>query len=446
MGQRPMPTGSITKRTVDALKPSDQPIILWDDDVPGFGLKLTPAGRRAYVYQYRIGGRGGRTVRKTIGLHGAWTPDQARDEAKRLRRETEAGIDPVQAARDAETERQAAAKLAADAERAAQLLRIDALAPRFLSEHVKPESPRSYGYAERTLRLHIVPALGAIQLPALSRQDVRAMLKTIPATSEALRRNVFAVLRWLGTWATEEHDLPINPVAGIKAPPMPKARDRVLTDSELTLVWRAAGTESPTLRALHRLLLLTGQRREEVAALDWKELDRAAAEWRLPGARSKNAEGHTVPLSDLAIAELDALAGGERWPKRGLALTTTGTTPISGYSRAKRRLDNAMLDLARADATERGDNPDEQELAPWVLHDLRRTLATGLQRLGVRFEVTEAALNHVSGSKGGVAGVYQRHGWADEKRTALDAWARHVEQILSPSTDISNVVSIERAA
>ena len=457
MGQRPMPTGSITKRAVDSLQPGAQPIILWDDDLSGFGVKVTPAGKRTYVYQYRIGGRGGRTVRTTIGSHGAWTPDKAREEAKRLRRETESGTDPVQARRDAkaaelaraDAEREAAERRA-DVERAAEMLRIDALVDRFLTQPRNPNKPRSARttqFYENILRLHVVPIIGDVQLPNLSPDAADKVLDALPAGSSALRRNTFATMRALVGWAIKKRLIEANPLFGMDAPSAVASRKRVLTDVELALVWRAAETENAPVRALHHLLLLTGQRREEVAALDWRELDRDAAEWSLPGKRSKNGEGHMIPLSGLAIAELDALAGGTRWPKKGLALTTTGSTPISGYSKAKRQLDVKMLKLARADAAERGDDPDEQELTPWVLHDLRRTLATGLQRLGIRFEVTESVLNHVSGSKGGVAGIYQRHSWAHEKRAALDAWASHVAKLLDPAAaDETNVVSIGKAA
>jgi integrase len=165
-----------------------------------------------------------------------------------------------------------------------------------------------------------------------------------------------------------------------------------------------------------RLLMLTGQRREEVAALNWEELDREAAEWVLPAERSKNGKAHTVPLSPAALAVLDELPNA--WQKNGLVFTTTGRTPASGHSRAKERLDRLVSAL-----------PGGDDVKPWRVHDLRRTVATGLQRLGVRFEVTEAVLNHVSGSRSGVAGVYQRHNWRDEKREALNSWATHLATV-----------------
>jgi integrase len=260
----------------------------------------------------------------------------------------------------------------------------------------------------------------------------------------ALRRNVYAVVRRLLRWAKGRGDVESNPLEDFEAPVSATARDRVLTDQELRWVWLASASLGYPFRALYRLLTATGQRREEVSALDWRELNRAAAEWTLPAARAKNGIASIVHLSALAIAELDEIAGEERWPKRGLVLSTTGKTPVSGYSKGKARLDAALMKLARAEAVEAGDDPEHVEIAPWRVHDLRRTFATGMQRLGVRFEVTEAVLNHVSGSKAGVAGVYQRHDWRDEKRDALNAWAAHVERIVS-GVEETNVVQLASA-
>jgi integrase len=191
---------------------------------------------------------------------------------------------------------------------------------------------------------------------------------------------------------------------------------------------------------LFRLLLITGQRREEVSGMSWSELDRKAAVWTLPADRAKNNKASVVHLSDLAVAELDALAKRAKhkdgWPRRGLVFTTTGETSVSGHSRAKRKLDREVGDLAKKEK-------DCPPIQPWRLHDLRRTLATGMQRLGVRSEVTEAILNHVSGSKSGVAGVYQRHEWGPEKRT-LNAWADHIKFTLA-QTSATNVVQLTAA-
>ena len=185
---------------------------------------------------------------------------------------------------------------------------------------------------------------------------------------------------------------------------------------------------------------LTAQRRSEVAGLMWGELERETAIWLIPASRAKNGVAHIVPLAAAAVAVLDELAQKEaektsgaeptKWPKTGFVLTTTGRTAISGISKAKITLDAAATALR-----------DSEAISAWRIHDLRRTVATGFQRLGVRFEVTEAALNHVSGSRSGVAGIYQRHSWADEKRDALNAWADHVERI-AHGADRTNVVPI----
>lgn len=175
---------------------------------------------------------------------------------------------------------------------------------------------------------------------------------------------------------------------------------------------------------------------------------RKAATWTLPGYRAKNGEPSIIPLNRQATAVLDALAGDEheserKWPRKGLIFSTTGPRPISGFSRAKARLDADMLKLTRKDAQEAGDDPDAVALEPWRLHDARRTLATALQRLGVRFEVTEAVLNHMSGaSRSGVAAVYQRHDWAQEKRAALEAWADHCDRLLGSGRDAAKVVPL----
>jgi integrase len=197
-------------------------------------------------------------------------------------------------------------------------------------------------------------------------------------------------------------------MAGMERPSGPASRDRVLEDWELKLVWQASHKLGSPFGPLVRLLILTGARREEVAGLSWAELREDAAMWHLPAERAKKGNPLDLPLTSLALQELAALKGkGDKWPRKGLLFSTTGKTPVSGFSKAKARLDAEIAKLNEGEA-----------LNAWRLHDLRRTLATGMQRLGVRFEVTEAILNHVSGAKSGVAGVYQRHNWADEKRTA----------------------------
>jgi integrase len=205
---------------------------------------------------------------------------------------------------------------------------------------------------------------------------------------------------------------------------------------------------------MFRLLIATGQRREEVAGLDWYELDRKSQTWTLPAERAKNGQAHIVPLNALAVAELDTLAtklvdaendsdAETSWPARGLVFTTTGKTAASGHSRGKSRLDKEVETTLSGRAARTG--KPQHPIAAWRIHDVRRTVATGLQRLGIRFEVTEAVLNHVSGSRSGVAGVYQRHDWKEEKRMALLAWGSHLNSLISPTSG-SNIYKLPTAS
>lgn len=427
-----MAKGRITKEAVDALKPAERDQFLWDSRLAGFGLKCTPAGRKTFLYQYRLGGRSAKTRRYTIGSLGAWTPDQAYKEARRLSGVVDQGRDPV--ADKHELHRRASTHP------------FTAYSKSFLGDEVSVNWPRSYDDVERCLRLHVWPVLKSKPLLEIRKADVIEVIDRIPARHKALRRKVWAILSRLFTWAVSKDHLERSPLEMAEPPPAPASRDRTLDDSELRLTWLAAGKLGYPFGPMYRLLIGTGQRREEVGALDWKELNRAQREWRLHADRAKNEEANTIHLSDLMIAELDAIADGEKWPRRGLVFTTTGKTAVSGYSRAKARLDEEMRSVAYKEAKEADENPDHFEIEPWRVHDLRRTYATGMQRLGIRFEVTEAVLNHRSGSRSGVAGIYQRHDWRDEKRDALNSWAAHIESTLATS-GATNVVSLaERRA
>ncbi|WP_235522965.1 tyrosine-type recombinase/integrase [Novosphingobium sp. Leaf2] len=272
---------------------------------------------------------------------------------------------------------------------------------------------------QRSLRLHVQPVLRDKPLPTIRRADVVSVFDRMPDEQAANRRNVFAVLRRLFKWAVSRGDLQNSPMEGMETPPPVKPRDRWLSDAELKRIWNQAPKCHRCFGPIVRLLIVTGQRREEVAGLQWEELDRTEREWRLPGERTKNGEPSTVPLNGLAIAELDEVAKGDRWPRRGRVFPTSSGAGFTAYSKGKNKLDKLIA--------EDGGDP----LPQWRLHDLRRTLATGFQRLGVRFEVTEAVLNHVGGSRSGVAGVYQRHDWRNEKRDALNIWSGHISKLLA---------------
>lgn len=438
-----MATATITKRAVDAAKAGASDHFLWDDELAGFGLKVTPAGGKVYVFQYRIArpGAAERTPAKryTIGRHGAFTPDQARKRAKELAALVNQGVDPRQRELDALATRDEAERLASEKARLDGELVFENIAALWLDHYAneKERRPSSVRLARLVVNNHLKPKLAGKPMPHIGRADLQPVLDAIPAQRRGMRRAVFAYASVLFGWAARRGTIPANPLAGMAKPEAPKGRDRVLADTELAALWRATGKLGAPFGPFFRVLILTGQRRGEVAAMQWAELDRASATWTIPADRAKNGVAHIVPLSPSVTVELEALAAKAsddgNWPEAGFVFSTTGRTPISGMTKAKDALDARVAVMA-----------DGKALDPWRIHDLRRTVATGLQRLGVRFEVTEAILNHVSGSKGGVAGIYQRHDWKEEKRSALDAWARHVGALAEPG-ERRNVVQLASA-
>lgn len=254
-------------------------------------------------------------------------------------------------------------------------------------------------------------------------------------------------------WAVKRGMVQNNPFAALPIDKSITRRERALNGTELVEVWNAAGEVSSPFGSLIRILILTGQRRGEVAGMTWGELSDDLAIWTMAGERTKNGTAHTVPLSeparDLIRATLpddaDAAERELRERRTNNALVFPGAvgTVFSGWSKCKAALD-VVIKVREKAAVKTG--ASAATLAPWSIHDLRRTLATGLQRLGVRLEVTEAILNHISGSRGGIAGVYQRHDWAAEKCAALDAWAAHVLATIEQRSAAANVLTFARAS
>ncbi len=436
----------ISKRVVDAAVASGKDVILWDEKLAGFGLKVTPSGRKVYLYRYRFSrpGQAARTAptKYTIGPHGDITPDQARKRAQDLAALVANGVDPRQHEADLRAAQDRAKREADEQSRRETELAFSRMADIWLKyyEHERARRPSSVAQAKLVVENHLKPAFGNRPMPHIGRSDLQAVIDRIPLKQKAMRRTVFAYSSVLFGWAAKRDAIPRNPLFDMTKPPAPPARDRVLSDEEVARVWAAAAKLKKPWGPFYRIAILTGQRRDEVAKLHWSELDRAKATWTIPAARAKNGMAHIVPLSKPLVDELDALApsvkGSDKlppkWPKTGFVLTTNRRSAVSGFSKAKKLLD-AAIEAERNIETNRGRYIQPQ--TPWRVHDLRRTVATGLQRLGVRFEVTEAVLNHVSGAKGGVAGVYQRHDWALEKRAALDAWAEFVGQLVTGSCE-----------
>jgi integrase len=234
--------------------------------------------------------------------------------------------------------------------------------------------------------------------------------------TESRARAMHSALSKMFKWLQQHRRIENNPCSSVHRPEPPKDRDRVLSNTEIVAFWRACDeVGEPFSRAL-KLLLLTGCRLNEVAGMMRAELSEDGT-WTIPGARTKNGRTHVVPLPPSArgiLTTVKPIAG-------GLMFTTTGSTPISGWSKTKRRLDATM------------------KTTPWRLHDLRRTAVTGMAELGIRPDVIELAVNHVSGHRGGIAGVYNRSEMLPERKAALERWAAHVSSLVSGTAD--NVIA-----
>ncbi len=400
----------ITKRIVDETKPTTKDVFVRDAELRGFALKVSAAGVKSYVVEYRLpGGRGSEKGRYTIGKHGSpWTPESARKEALIVLEGVRRGINPMTAKQDKHRE--------------TVNLAFAGYVDLFIEKYGKRSMVRSWPMARAALRYHVLPKWQNRPITQITRSEVSSLTMRIADDKPAIARYIHALLRKMFRWAVSRGDIALSPMADMEPPAVVPSRDRVLTDTELRAVWHASLSITPFYGPAVRLLIATGQRRDEVIGMNFDELDMQARQWLIPAARCKNGVATIVPLNDFAIVELVSLGALDR--KRGLVFTTTGTTCISGLSKCKRRLDGLVLANLHQ-------NDPEATLIPWRIHDLRRTVATGLQKLGVKLEVTEAVLNHLSGSRSGIVGVYQRYDFKDEKRAALEAWGRHLAALLN---------------
>ncbi|MDA9391407.1 hypothetical protein WN73_12185 [Bradyrhizobium sp. CCBAU 45394] len=246
--------------------------------------------------------------------------------------------------------------------------------------------------------------------------------------SESRSRSVYAALSTMFGWFTDRRRLKLNPCTGVPRPETPKKRKRVLTNAEIAMFWAACEEVSEPFTQLFRLLLLTGCRLKEVSGMRRSELSDDGQTWIIGGERTKNHETHIVALAPLARDILASVRSG--FANNNLIFTTTGSTPVSGFSKAKKALDAAMLAIAQRQAIAAGHDPSEVKILPWRLHDLRRTLVTGMNDLKIMPHVVEAAVNHISGYKAGVAGNYNYAQYIDEKRAAWERWAAHIARLV----------------
>jgi integrase len=402
----------LTKASVAALKlpPGKPEHIALDDDISGFGVRLRAGGSRNYIFQYR---QGGKQRRLSFGAVAAVPIGEARDKAAKLHAQVKLGHDP------------AGAKIETRA-RAAEI--VEPIMRRYLARQHDRLKARSYEEVERHLLRHAKPLHG-LQIAKVDRRTIAARLAEIAQCSGPVAANrVRTSLSAFFVWCMKQGLIDSNPVINTNKEMENDARDRVLKDAELRVIWHALDDDQ--YGAIVKLLMLTGQRRDEIGGLARSEIDSKAATITLPPARTKNKREHIVPLSAPAQVIIAAqprrtLADGE--PRDLLFGLRAG--PFSGWSDSKEKLDAKIVDAT-------GGKP----LPDWTLHDLRRSAATGMADLGVQPHVIEAVLNHASGHKAGVAGIYNRSSYERETKAALDLWGEHVLAIVEGRK--SKVVSI----
>jgi integrase len=376
-------------KSVEAAQAGDARREIPDSYLPGLYLIVQPSGAKSWAVRYR---HEGRPRKHTIGPYPLFDLKAARDAGGNALRAAAAGQDPA-----------TAKKRTADS--------VGAAVEQFLERHVRRNyRPKPMREAERLLRLHVLGNWSGRKIGEIRRADLRNMLERIVADGAPIAANrVHSIVRKFFNWCLEQEIVEASPCAGLK-PPAGKegSRDRVLSDDELRRVWQAAEKLGPPYGATVQLLLLTGQRRGEVVGMQWAELDLASRLWTLPRERVKNDRRHEVPLSRQAVAIIDNLP---RISDR-FVFSLNADSPLNGFGKNKDRLDASS------------------GVSDWVVHDLRRTVASGMARLGINLSVIEKVLNHVSGSFSGIVGVYQRHEFAEEKRAALEKWAGHVERLV----------------
>jgi integrase len=367
---------------------------VWDERVPGFGMRVSKTGTKTFVLTYR---HRGRSRRLTLGRYPALTLGVARDNAIDALRKIAAGQDPILEAETVDDTAYQFEKVAAD----------------FVDRHCKPHNkPSTAKETERCLKKHFVDAWGKRDIRDITSTHVTLILDALIAAGTPSQANhALGNIKTLFRWCVDRDMLAINPVDKVRKPAKKNTRARVLTDVELAKVWRAFDAEGYPFGYMGKLLVLTGQRRGEVTEMFWKQIDADRKTWTIPAELAKNSREHVLPLSDAAHAVLRSvprLSAVRVFPARN-----NDTNAISGFTRAKDRFDRLS------------------GVTDWTIHDIRRTVATGLAQLGVAPHVIERVLNHVSGTFAGVAGVYNRFQYQDEMRTALTLWANHVEHLMA---------------
>ena len=395
---------------------------VFDTLAPGLGLRVTDRGTKSWTVRYRLDGI---QQRVTLGEWPSLGVEKARDEARAIRRWAKEGIDPK-----AKLKAEAGARRAEAEAKAHQGKTFADIAENYIAR----ECPRLVN-SNRTASVvnKLIDAWGGLPVSALRRHHLTDLTDDLlDAGTPAAANRAHEVAQRVFIWALDRGDVASSPFAGKKPPAKKMRRERALKADEIALLWPALADEGYPFGPWAQLLLLLGQRRSEVACMQWGEVDLDKAEWIIPAHKSKSRREHLIPLPGAAVAifeQLPEFLGGPY-----IFTSAGGRRPVTGFARAKTRIDKAIRE-----ALAKTDGPDDLE--PWVWHDLRRTCRTGLAELGVPEIVGERVLNHAPKN---LAAVYNVFEYRTEKRDALERWARRVTEITTPPP--ANVVRLDRGS
>lgn len=381
---------ALNAKAIEAFKPMAKRYEVHDLLCPGFSVRVYPTGRKVFTVKYRYGLK---QRRLPLGVHPRLALADARARAMEALRQVDEGIDP-------------------SVQRRQLNMRVEAICADFIRQYARPRN-RSWQEAERIIKREFVAAHGQQDIRKITRSDILGLMDAAIERGSAYQANrIHSHLRKLFNWCLERGIIDTSPVLGTRAPTREQARDRVLDDGEIKAVLAASAAGSGPYAQFVPLLLATGQRRGEVSKMRWSEIDFAAKIWVIPAELSKNGKPHVVPLSNYALRVIGEIP---RWAGCDFAFTTTGRSPIRSFSKGLRHIHA------------------QSKTSDWRFHDLRRTAASGMARLGIAPHVVEKVLNHISGTISGVAAVYNRYGYDAEKREALEAWGKCLEEMMMPT-------------
>ena len=381
------------------------------DNAPkGFALRVTAKGSRSWVLLFRSG----RTLRRlTIGSYPTFSLKEAREEARKARQIIDRGDDPAALKAEKKVD-------------ARNPTTVKAVVADFIEKyHRRHRKNRTAEEIRRMFDRHVLPVWGSRDIKSIRKADIIRLIDTVSEKASPTRANrVLANVRKFFSWAAERDLVPASPVTGVKNPGKETERDRVLTDDEVRAVWKAAGELGYPFGTFTRMLLLCAQRRDEVARMRWDDVNEDGT-WTLPRELTKADRSHEVPLPPMAI---DILKGISETGRLGPYVFMSGRKsrshgdekrPISGFGRAKERLDSLS------------------GVTGWRFHDLRRTAGTNMAKLEIPVSTISRVLNH---AEGGVTKIYARHSYLEEKRRALAAWAERLATIIDPEKDVENII------